>query len=406
MKKIIYLFISLFVLSSCVKEENTKSVPVERNKDAVLLYLASDNNLYSYAVKNIGAMEHNYDERAPKQLLVYMDVLGGDAQLIRVVTTPKGETSRSEILKTYKRPNSSDPKILSQVIQDAQACIGENRITDLVLWSHGRAWMPYNYSPLISVRDEVAQKPSTDGITQYSFGGDNTASGDEMNIDELATALSNYKFDNILFDACYMSSIEVLYQLRNSASCIIASPAEVLADGFPYAVITSLLVEQKLNSSGLAKAYFDFYDTRTGNGRSATVAVVDCSKLEPFAAAVKIVIDKYAAVIDNDKIRVMVGQYQRAGFVTEHIYDLKTYITEIIKMYGSPAELIPFEAAFDALVIYEAHTPNFFGSELSLEGTHGISGYIPNKSSSKYVDNMYFKMLEWGDASGLSNMLK
>lgn len=406
MKKIIYLFISLFVLSSCVKEENTKSVPVERNKDAVLLYLASDNNLYSYAVKNIGAMEHNYDERAPKQLLVYMDVLGGDAQLIRVVTTPKGETSRSEILKTYKRPNSSDPKILSQVIQDAQACIGENRITDLVLWSHGRAWMPYNYSPLISVRDEVAQKPSTDGITQYSFGGDNTASGDEMNIDELATALSNYKFDNILFDACYMSSIEVLYQLRNSASCIIASPAEVLADGFPYAVITSLLVEQKLYSSGLAKAYFDFYDTRTGNGRSATVAVVDCSKLEPFAAAVKVVIDKYAAVIDNDKIRVMVGQYQRAGFVTEHIYDLKTYITEIIKMYGSPAELIPFEAAFDALVIYEAHTPNFFGSELSLEGTHGISGYIPNKSSSKYVDNMYFKMLEWGDASGLSNMLK
>lgn len=407
MKKTILFLLSLFLITSCTKNEETKSTPIEKDKDAVLLYLASDNNLYPYAEKNIRAMESLYDEKAPKQLLVYKDATSGDAQLIRIVTTPKGEDSRSEVLKTYNKPNSSDPKILQQVIQDAQACIGQNRITDIVLWSHGKAWLPYNYVPIASVRDNSAQRATTDGITQYSFGVDNTASGAEMNIDEMAKVLSNYKFDNILFDACYMSSIEVLYQLRNSASCIVASPAEVLADGFAYSVITPLLVENKLDGAKLSKTYFDFYDSKTGASRSATIAAVDCSKLESLAVAVKAVVDKYASVIDNDEMRTKVGQYDRIAR-NEYMYDLKTYITQVIKAYANPAsvevELTSFNAAFDATLLYEAHTP-FMINELSLDGTYGISGYIPNKSAAKYVANEYFKTLEWGDASGLSNSI-
>lgn len=407
MKKIILLFITFFVISSCTKVEETKSLPIDRDKDAVLIYMASDNNLYSYAVKNISVMESRYDESSPKQIFVYLDILGGDAQLMRIVTTPKGEASRSEILKTYKKPNSGDPEILNQVIQDAQALIGSNRVTDIVLWSHGRAWMPYNYSPLVSVRDNPSQRTSTDGITQYSFGVDNTAFGAEMNIDALAVVLANYKFDNILFDACYMSSIEVLYQLRNSAACIVASPAEVLADGFAYSVITPMMVGAKLDGPALSKAYFDFYNGKTGPSRSATIAAIDCSKLEPFAFAVKAVVDKYADVIDNDVMRTKVGQYDR-NEGNEYLYDLKTYIAQVIKTYANPAsadlELSTFNAAFDAVVIYEAHTP-FMISELSLDGTYGVSGYIPSKSSAKYVSNMYFKTLDWSAASGLSNSI-
>lgn len=405
MKKTIFFLLSLFLITSCTKDEVTKSIPIDKDKDAVLLYLASDNNLYPYAEKNIRMMESLYDEKAPKQLLVYKDATSGDAQLIRIVTTPKGEDSRSEVLKTYNRPNSSDPKILQQVIQDAQACIGQNRITDIVLWSHGKAWLPYNYVPIASVRDNSTQRATTDGITQYSFGVDNTASGAEMNIDEMAKVLSNYKFDNILFDACYMSSIEVLYQLRNSASCIVASPAEVLADGFAYSVITPLLVENKLDGAKLSKTYFDFYNGKTGASQSATIAAVDCSKLESLAVAVKAVVDKYASVIDNDEMRTKVGQYDRIAR-NQYMYDLKTYITQVIKAYANPAsvevELASFNAAFDATLFYEAHTP-FMINELSLDGTYGISGYIPNKSAAKYVANEYFKTLEWGDASGLSN---
>lgn len=406
MKKIILLCISLFLITSCTKElETTKSLPVDKDKDAVLIYMASDNNLYAYAVKNIGMLENHYDEKAPKQILVYMDILGEDAQLMRIVTTRQGEKSRSEILNTYKKPNSSDPEILHQVIKDAQAIIGQNRITDIVLWSHGKAWMPYKYAPIASVRDNPSQRTSSDGITQYSFGYDDTASGAEMNIDELAKVLSNYKFDNIIFDACYMSSIEVLYQLRNSASCIVASGAEVLANGFAYSVTTPLLVENKLDGAKLSKAYFDFYNSKSGMSRSATIATIDCSKLELLAVAVKRVVDEYANVIGNTKMRTLVGQYDRNGR-NEYLYDLKTYITQVITTYANPAsvelELVSFNEAFDAVLLYEAHTPFMIG-ELSLEGTYGISGYIPNKSSAKYVMNMYFKTLDWGDASGLSN---
>lgn len=38
----------------------------------------------------------------------------------------------------------------------------------------------------------------------------------------------------LVFDTCFMSSIEVLYEMRNSFDYIVSSPTEVLATGFPY----------------------------------------------------------------------------------------------------------------------------------------------------------------------------
>ena len=63
-----------------------------------------------------------------------------------------------------------------------------------------------------------------------------------MDLPDLAEVLSPYRFDYILFDACFMGSVEVLYELRHSARYFIASPAEILADGFPYHLILPYLI--------------------------------------------------------------------------------------------------------------------------------------------------------------------
>ena len=86
-----------------------------------------------------------------------------------------------------------------------------------------------------------------------------------MDISELAAAIdgSGVRFDYLLFDACFMSSVEALYDLRRAADYIVASPCEVMAHGFPYdTVIPSLFADDGARS---------YRPTRTGR------ASISCS---------------------------------------------------------------------------------------------------------------------------------
>ena len=68
----------------------------------------------------------------------------------------------------------------------------------LIYWSHGEGWIP---TPL----------PSTRWI-----GNDKTGGGHYMNIEDLKLVLQNAPhFDFIMFDACFMQSVEVAYELRD-----------------------------------------------------------------------------------------------------------------------------------------------------------------------------------------------
>ena len=75
-----------------------------------------------------------------------------------------------------------------------------------------------------------------------------------MDISELAAAIdgSGVRFDYLLFDACFMSSVEALYDLRRAADYIVASPCEVMAHGFPYT--TSTPAPRKLSTRRRCKA--------------------------------------------------------------------------------------------------------------------------------------------------------
>lgn len=49
------------------------------------------------------------------------------------------------------------------------------------------------------------------------------------------------RFEYILFDDCFMSSIEVAYDLRKITRHLIASPCEVMAYGYPYDLVMPYL---------------------------------------------------------------------------------------------------------------------------------------------------------------------
>jgi hypothetical protein len=65
-----------------------------------------------------------------------------------------------------------------------------------------------------------------------------------MELADFANAIP-YKLDFIIFDACFMGSVEVCYELKDKAEYIVASPTEILSPGFVYSSMMQHLFKPK-----------------------------------------------------------------------------------------------------------------------------------------------------------------
>ena len=79
-----------------------------------------------------------------------------------------------------------------------------------------------------------------------------------MEIADLAAALTGH-FDFIMFDACFMASVEVLYELRDKADYFIASPAEIISDGFPYEAAAPYFWGGEEDLKQVCREYYNYY---------------------------------------------------------------------------------------------------------------------------------------------------
>ena len=125
--------------------------------------------------------------------------------------------------------DSADPEVLKKILNEMQDLYPSDSY-GLILGSHASGWIPsggFGRSNRMLYAEPVLTR---------SFGTDYTGPN-EMDTRDMAKAIPFNKenLEFILFDACLMSSIEVLYDLRDKAKYVIASPAELPAPGFPYA---------------------------------------------------------------------------------------------------------------------------------------------------------------------------
>ena len=152
-----------------------------------------------------------------------------------------------------------------------------------------------------------------EGAEQTRAFGENNV---QLNIDELAMGIesSGVDFDYILFDACFMSNIEAIYDLRNSANYIIASPCEIMGRGFPYhRTLPYLFTDygESTDYDGAARSYHEYYKNEyVGNGRCGSITVYKCSEIEALADAVRgvMVSAKKSTEYDSSTLQTYEGQ--------------------------------------------------------------------------------------------------
>ena len=349
-------FLFFFIFSACQKDEITK----DPDARTIIVYMAADNNLFDHAPVCLQQMEQGFSETGVN-LIVFIAQLTETPRLLEI--HPGKET----LVKSYPELNSADPAVLNEILQDA-IDLYPAREYGLILWSHGTSWLPA-------------------GSTLRSFGNDR---GAQMNIPDLAESLP-VKFNFILFDACLMGSVEVAYELKDKTDCIIASPAEIIYDGFPYDEIIPQLIQPEIDYNAVAQSYFDYYNTQQGAYQSATVSVIKTGYLPDLATGMKQLCESNPVNLQAfDRTSV-----QRLDVYEEqYTFDLLDFVDKIFP----DANKADFINQLNKVVLYKNYTPQFI-LEYDINTCCGLSCYIPLPGRDDL--NAYYKSLKWYRDAGL-----
>ena len=378
-----FLFCALamaLTLFSCKKAETEEIVVVKRPK-TVLLYMVANNNLSYDAENSISRLQNGYIPAEEGNLLVYKHCAGMDPVLLHI---KKGEEGTVVADTAYRFPPrvSATKSALTQALNVTQALFPADSY-GLILWSHGTGWIP----PLAS-SSSAAQEQISGSCPERTFGLDGKV---ELEIRDLAQAIP-YKLSFMLMDACFMGGIETAYEVKDSVDYYIGSPAEILTESFPYHKIMQHIFKSTPDYAAVCKEYYDYYNAKSGAERSATVALMDCSKLAEVAEVAKRVFDQYGERIASLDLSLLQPYFR--GSSSKYFYDLK----DLIDAIADASLSAEFAAALERAVPYKAATPYFI--ELPIRSFCGVSTYVPgNPADTKLAD--YYKQYKWNQATGM-----
>lgn len=372
--------LAAFAFSSC--GDDTPKIK-EEIKTTVLVYAVASNNLYSNLIDDKKEMLEAASQMNMKglRLLVYQVTPYDDAALLELKSDDKG-TYDFETVKEYdKNVYSTDPKRISEVINDVKTGYQSN-LYGLVLWSHGTGLDPF---------DSTRSAEESGHPMLHSFGMDKDTdknSSDEINIDELADAIPDNVFNFIWFDACYMSGIETIYELRDKCRYFVGYPTEVYTPGMPYHLTLPYFLAETPNLVGGAEAFFNYYaNYSTSNMRVATVCVVDMAKLEGVADYCKMA---YAGTPVPTTSGLL--KYTRGSIGP--FYDFGQYTKAMASHHKDNLTAEDFDARMGEMILYSAATDKDFNyNPIDPEKFSGISCHVFVDNGSKKAE--FYKTLDW-----------
>lgn len=241
----------LILLSGCKEKEIIQPAPVKKNM-TVVVYMAAENSLSGYYNSDLEEMIQAADQ-IPQDcnFVVYVD--SSTLPAIYLINAQQGKVE----YQTLNEENSCIPEIFEKNIREIVKAFPAEHY-GLVMWSHGSGWIPAAKAP---------------GKPNKTIGIDNNQNspfsnrGSELEIPDMRIALEHVgvQWDYILFDACFMQCVETVYELRNVADYIIASPAEIPGNGAPYHKIMDCLTEKDSDyATHMAELYYESYKNNDG----------------------------------------------------------------------------------------------------------------------------------------------
>ena len=424
MKKILTYILTLLAVFtvSCKKETivecDHKVIVVREHIRAHVMMGFGFNNLSSAISQDIKDLSQGYvpgNAVDDNYLFVYSHLSNGNYNtktspcLERIYKDTDGNIVKKKLLEFERGTIACEGERIREVLEFLKQKYPEIESFGILVSSHGTGWTPpgycasgysddiewqwaasssiyqsreYLYNPTPGVKSIGYQVTAVNPITVY-----------ETDIRDFARSLPFF-LDYIIFDACFMGGVEVACEFRDKCNFVVASQTEILSDGMDYTTMISDLLEgNRADLVSLATNFFNHYDLSSEN-RSATISVVDCSKLGTLAAVCRNLFRNY----DISKDNVDASKLQKYFYYTNHAWFYDLY--SIVQAAGASAtELSDLQWALDECILYKAATPTFALYGFPIDTHSGLSMYLPEKERTQL--NSYYRELTWNKLTGL-----
>ena len=217
-----------------------------------LVYMAGDNNLEREGGVDLREMQR-VGSSANVNIIVQFDTERQRTMRYRV------DKGRLTTLQSHRGVDCGDPKVLTDFIKWGAATFPADRYA-VVIWNHGGGWedddVDYDANrglkPRTTARKRKAQRSlfRTTHETIKHLGAArliaiDCGAQDYLDNQELRAAFerANVKVDLLGCDACLMNMLEIAYEMRETATCMVGSEETEPGAGWPYAEILAALTK-------------------------------------------------------------------------------------------------------------------------------------------------------------------
>lgn len=347
-------------------------VPVTPVGQTVFMFFPWSNSLLSDFRRTVEDMQTVVAQRSMKdeRIMVFMATSEREAVLFEL----KKQNGRclTDTLRRYSDRPFTSRQWLTSLFSEVMTLAPASRY-GMVVGCHGLAWVPVQgqrsarkrlgSQERIDEEDNLYKEERIDKegepndlmhfevqgpVTTRFIGG--TYPETQIETTDLANAMADAGFhtEYILFDACYMSSVEVAYELKDVTHYLIASPTEVLSYGFPYITMGKHLLGTP-NYKGIADSFISFYSSY--NLPYGTVAVTDCTQLDALAAIAQQINAAAAEQNVPNGVQIMDGYSPTLFYDLGHLMSLKDAGTVLTAAFAEQLE---------KTVPYKGHTGQYF----------------------------------------------
>ena len=346
---------------SCSNGDNPDGpdVPVTPVGQTVFMFFPWSNSLLSDFRRTVEDMQTVVAQRSMKdeRVMVFMATSKREAVLFEL----KKQNGRclTDTLRRYSDRPFTSRQWLTSLFSEVMTLAPASRY-GMVVGCHGLAWVPVQGQR--SARKRLGSQERIDEIqlsdlmhfevqgpvTTRFIGG--TYPETQIETTDLADAMADAGLhtEYILFDACYMSSVEVAYELKDVTHYLIASPTEVISYGFPYITMGKHLFGTP-NYKGIADSFISFYSSYYLP--YGTVAVTDCTQLDALAAIAQQVNAAAEAQLAPNGVQIMDGYSPTLFYDLGHLMSLKNAGTVLTTAFAEQ---------LDKTVPYKGHTDQYF----------------------------------------------
>ena len=348
---LLILLTTLFIVGC--QEDVPAPYPVPKNlpNKTIFVYMpwsAARNNetgsLYNNFLQNVEDIETAIEAEkglGRNKLMVFIATSANHAALIEVKYAANGRCQRDTLqhfdkhnMPAYTTANGL-ASLLSKVKVEAPA-----KQYALIVGCHGTGW-------LFSEGKSRAR-------TRYFGGSDHYF---QTNIPTLAAAIEQAKMrmQFVMFDDCYMSNVEVAYEMRHATDYLIGCCSEIMAYGMPYKNIWKHLTQPKPNYKEVVNEFHNFYSNYKwpyGN-----IGVTDCSKVEEVAARMKTI---NAATANNAKLIDWKDIQRLDGYKKTIFFDMGDYVNKLCNTPETQSMAHEMQSALAQLVPYKSYTPYIY----------------------------------------------